>query len=229
MGVIFDSGHESSLRINALTQELGDVIRDICPSAKIGLDVGCQDGKLTEAISNKTGIEFYGVEPEIKQVERSSGKVKIIQGFANKLPFSESTFDIVTIISVLEHIPADELLVSYYEIFRVLKPGGYCFGQIPNMNFPIEVHSHLPLQQFLPRMVGDRYLRIFSRGRLRKSEWYRISKNSVRRAAFEVGFKEMTILPYLYPKYVFPKRLYLFYPALKVFPLDYIFWCKKPH
>ena len=89
--------------------------------------------------------------------------------------------------------------------------------------------SKAALQQFLPRMVGDRYLSIFSRGRLRKSEWYRVSKNSVRRAALKVGFKEITMLPYLYPKYVFPKRLYLFYSALKVFPLDYIFWFKKPH
>jgi hypothetical protein len=44
----------------------------------------------------------------------------------------------------------------------VLAPGGTRVGQMPNMSYPIESHSWLPLQQFLPPRIGTRYFRQFS-------------------------------------------------------------------
>ena len=214
-------------RINELARVMGHEIKVLCPDAKTGLDIGCQKGQITEIVSNITGISFFGIEPDQNEVQRSSRKVRVIKGYANDLPFANSSFDVVMIISVLEHITPQDLNSSFQEMFRVLKPGGYIVGQIPNMNFPIEVHSHLPFQQFLPTEMGNRYLRLFSKGRYLKSEWYRISKKKISKMARSCGFEKIFFTSFLYPKEVFPKFLLPLYPILKVLPLDYIFSFRK--
>ncbi len=224
---ISEREHENSLRINILSSELSNKIKDLCPQARVGLDIGCQTGQITERIYSNTGISFYCIEPDPNCVVHASKKIKALQGVASNLPFEDSSFDIVTIISVIEHIHPKDLLSSFYEIFRVLKPSGYCIGQIPNMNFPIEIHSRLPFQQFLPRKIGDKYLATFSKI-YKKSEWYRTDKKRILRLAMKVGFKEITVIPFLYPKYVIPKKFQPFYWIISVFPLDYIFWFRKP-
>lgn len=218
---------ERNVRIEVLANSIEIMIKRLSPDAKIGLDIGCQRGQITEIISNNTGINFFGIEPDLNEVLRSPENINIKQGFADDLPFPDSSFDIVTILSVIEHIPPLSLLPSFTEIFRVLKPEGYCIGQIPNMNFPIEVHSQLPFQQFLPSKIQNKYLNIFSKNKDLKTEWYRTSIKKVHSLAIKVGFKEIKITPYLYPKEVFPSKLLIFYPVLNIFPLDYVFWFKK--
>ena len=46
-----------------------------------------------------------------------------------KIPFKEMTFDVVLCNHVLEHV--DDDIKALCEIFRVLKPGGWCILQIP--------------------------------------------------------------------------------------------------
>lgn len=94
------------------------------------------------------------------------------------------------------------------------------------MNFPIEVHSRLPFQQFLPGKIKDKYLDIF-KGKDLKTEWYRTSIKKVSRLASEVGFDVIFTVPFLYPRELFPKRLLPLYPVLKILPLDYVFWFRK--
>lgn len=49
------------------------------------------------------------------------------------LPFSTSSFDFVTCISTIEHLPGEGDMYMSREIGRVLRPGGYCFLSVPYM------------------------------------------------------------------------------------------------
>jgi len=45
--------------------------------------------------------------------------------------------------------------------------------------------------------------------------------------AAQVGFERIFVVPFLYPKEMFPHLLLPFYSVLKILPLDYIFWFRK--
>ncbi|WP_298279905.1 methyltransferase domain-containing protein [Ferroplasma sp.] len=96
---------ENSRRIYILAKDLSLRIKSICPNAQLGLDIGCQEGQITEKISDNLGISFVGIEPDLNAVLHASTKIKAIQGTANNLPFPNSSVDLVTVISVIEHIP----------------------------------------------------------------------------------------------------------------------------
>jgi 2-polyprenyl-3-methyl-5-hydroxy-6-metoxy-1,4-benzoquinol methylase len=55
---------------------------------------------------------------------------KIIRGSSEQLPFRNSTFDIITLIHVLEHLPKYKQTLA--EIHRVIKPGGLFIVEVPN-------------------------------------------------------------------------------------------------
>jgi SAM-dependent methyltransferase len=63
-----------------------------------------------------------------------NAKIKITCADITKIPFEDSSFDIVICIHVLEHIPDDRLAMS--ELHRVMKKGGWAILQVPI--FPIE-------------------------------------------------------------------------------------------
>src|SRR5579875_1438801 len=85
-----DSENENQLRIETLANNIALKIKDICPSAKVGLDISCQRGQITEKISAYTGIKFFRIEPDSNEVAYSSKKISVIQGYANNLPFPDS-------------------------------------------------------------------------------------------------------------------------------------------
>ena len=92
------------------------------------LDVGSGNGYVLSKYA-KEGASVYGVDitPTGIQLCRSRFGYLGIQGNfqvadAQHLPFENNTFDCVTSMGVLHHVPVTERAVS--EIFRVLKPGG---------------------------------------------------------------------------------------------------------
>jgi tRNA G46 methylase TrmB len=82
--------HESSIRIEALAKNIGAIIKRLCPSARKGLDIGCQRGQITEIISRDTNITFYGIEPEPNEVLHCLKSVTVIHGHAEDLSFPNS-------------------------------------------------------------------------------------------------------------------------------------------
>ena len=52
-----------------------------------------------------------------------------IVGDIHNMPFADNSIDAIICISVLEHV--ENPIKAFEEIYRVLKPGGYCFIYVP--------------------------------------------------------------------------------------------------
>lgn len=52
-----------------------------------------------------------------------------IVGDIHKMPFADNSIDAIICIAVLEHV--ENPILAYQEMYRTLKPGGYCFIYVP--------------------------------------------------------------------------------------------------
>lgn len=86
------------------------------------LDVGSRDGYLLKTIRNfNTSCKCYGIEKDQRVLEEiETCDVKL--GDVRQIPFETKFFDIVFVLSVLEHI--EEIEIAINEIRGVLKPEG---------------------------------------------------------------------------------------------------------
>lgn len=108
------------------------------------LDVGCgAKAALLRAVepyvARAVGIDF-------KAPALATGKLSTIAAtLADALPFPDRTFDVVTMLAVLEHLAQPRAIVG--EIHRVLKPGGQVVLTVPS-------HAAKPVLEFLAFRLG---------------------------------------------------------------------------
>lgn len=94
------------------------------------LDIGASSGYMVQ-VALEAGVKAEGIEPGSSGIAAASQRgIRLVQAPAEKLPFPDQSFDIVHSHHVFEHV-ADPL-VSALEAFRVLKPGGIIFIEVPN-------------------------------------------------------------------------------------------------
>jgi len=98
---------------------------------KRALDVGCGYGEYIQLLSKK-GLNVKGIDVDKKAIR---GQENVIYSHAEKIPFKNENFDIITCIDVLEHV--DDYEKSIKEIRRILKKGGKLILTVPNIQFPI--------------------------------------------------------------------------------------------
>jgi ubiquinone/menaquinone biosynthesis C-methylase UbiE len=92
-----------------------------------------------------------------------------VVGDARKLPFSDSTFDIVFSNSVIEHVGSFEDQRSVAQ--EVRRVGKRYFVQTPNRWFFIEPHFITLFVHFLPWSLARKLIRVFSfRGLVRSGD-----------------------------------------------------------
>lgn len=99
------------------------------------LDVGCGDGQVTilykKKIEGKEIIGVDGVLPRLTAAKRK-GVDKIVEAnLEGHWPFADESFDAVVSNQVIEHILDIDNFIK--EIYRVLKPGGYCVISTENL------------------------------------------------------------------------------------------------
>jgi SAM-dependent methyltransferase len=212
-----------------LLLSISGLIRQIHPGAKRGLDIGSQEGLIVNQLFRETGITFFGIEPFLESESIIKNGILLKRAWAHAIPFENEFFDVVTFTSVYEHIKPEYRLQSLKELYRVLRPRGILIGQMPNMNFPIELHSRLPFQQFLQKNVGEWYLRKFSPVSWRENgvNWYRVGPKQLKEDAVRSGFQESSIMKFNYPREIFSPILRKLYPIVSFFPLGYIFYFRK--
>ncbi len=129
------------------------------------LDVGCGTGNLTLTAKSYVGESglVYGIDASPEMIEEaqkkekrsgySGSKVIFEVGLIEKLPYPDTTFDVVISRLVIHHLPDDLKRQGFAQIFRVLTPGGRIF--IADFNPPANPFlAHIALA-----VVGHRMMR----------------------------------------------------------------------
>jgi ubiquinone/menaquinone biosynthesis C-methylase UbiE len=105
---------------------------NLTPEAKI-LDIGCGTGGMLKQLENHgmaVGLDFA---PKAIEHCRKRGAINIVRGATEHLPFSDDTFDVVSILDVIEHLDDDN--GALVNAFRVTRPGGVVFITVPAFQF----------------------------------------------------------------------------------------------
>jgi ubiquinone/menaquinone biosynthesis C-methylase UbiE len=99
------------------------------------LDIGCQSGDFCAELK-KLGHEPYGIEIVAEAVADAQGKHPdipfVLANCESKIPFPDSSFDVIWAGEVIEHIGHTDLFIN--EINRVLKVGGHLILSTPMHN-----------------------------------------------------------------------------------------------
>ncbi len=99
-------------------------MQTIPKSARI-LDLGCGEGVLVEKYG-KQGYDIVGLD-------YNYSSPRILRGSILNIPFSDSSFDLVLCLDVIEHLHVDEQDEAFGEVRRILKPNGTAVFALPNL------------------------------------------------------------------------------------------------
>jgi SAM-dependent methyltransferase len=97
------------------------------PAAARSLDVGCGTGRWVRRYE-QLGLRATGLDatPGMLKTARQCGTGGLlVAGEAYQLPFSDGTFDFVSDVTVVQHIPSELQPAAIGEMIRVLKPQGH--------------------------------------------------------------------------------------------------------
>ena len=96
------------------------------------LDAGCALGFVVEAL-RELDVDAEGVDVSFYAVDHATAGARghLRQGsLLDRLPFDDATFDIVTALETLEHLPPDAIPTAIAELRRVCR--GYLLATIPS-------------------------------------------------------------------------------------------------
>ena len=100
------------------------------------LDIGCGTGFIIslakDVFSHIDGVDV--TQAMMDKVDLSNGNITLHRSAAEKVPFEDETFDMVSAYSFIHHVEDYNPVLS--EVFRVLKPGGGVYIDLePNRGF----------------------------------------------------------------------------------------------
>jgi SAM-dependent methyltransferase len=100
-------------------------VADVSPGARC-LDVGCGTGRwirrYLELGSSPVGLDATIEMLQIARAHRTD--TPLVAGLAYDLPFPNAVFDLLSDITVVQHIPYELQAKAMHEMVRVLRPGG---------------------------------------------------------------------------------------------------------
>lgn len=97
------------------------------PHAPRSLDIGCGTGRWIRRYE-QLGFRAAGLDvtPGMLKTARQCGTAGLlVAGEAHRLPFLDRTFDFVSDVTVVQHIPSELQPAAIGEMMRVLKPEGH--------------------------------------------------------------------------------------------------------
>lgn len=104
------------------------------------LDVSSPRLFLCYLLDHYSQIQIEAINPDIKDLNETEKMMKILglserihfsPNDATKLPYPDNSFDVITSISVIEHIPNNGDSLAIQEMWRVLKKGGKLIITVP--------------------------------------------------------------------------------------------------
>ena len=128
------------------------------------LDIGCGTGAMLDDLRPFGDVIGADFSPEALQFCVTRGApADLARADVRRLPFADSSFDVVTAMDIIEHIDDDKAASS--EIFRVLKPGGRLLVTVPA--FPSLWSEHDEALYHFRRYTAPRLKDLFQRVGLR--------------------------------------------------------------
>lgn len=131
----YDEGIKKNLLQRIWHKERFRVMKEFLPEVKSKvLDVGCNAGTFTEEIARTLpNTEVFGVDTDraaIAYAKKKRPRFQFQAVGAEKLPFGDGTFDLVTCLEVMEHIAEFEKVLK--EMRRCLKTEGWLVVLVPS-------------------------------------------------------------------------------------------------
>jgi SAM-dependent methyltransferase len=156
-----------TIRFDDLGLQAGDRVLDVGAGfgrhvfecARRGADVVALDYAEDEVVETLATLDGMVESGEIAEA-RFKG---VMRGDATRLPFPDSSFDVVITSEVLEHIQDD--ITAITEMVRVLKPGGRFAATVPAW-LPEKINWMLSDEYHAPKSEGG-HVRIYSKTELR--------------------------------------------------------------
>jgi 2-polyprenyl-3-methyl-5-hydroxy-6-metoxy-1,4-benzoquinol methylase len=137
------------------------------------LDIACGSGKPSLRIAQKTGCHVSGVDLHEEGIASATANAREVgyegrahfyhANAAERLSFDDASFDAVTCIDAINHLPDRPLVLADWH--RVLKPGGTVLFTDPIVltgpmtNEEIAVRASIGLFVFVPRGLDETLLR----------------------------------------------------------------------
>jgi 2-polyprenyl-3-methyl-5-hydroxy-6-metoxy-1,4-benzoquinol methylase len=95
------------------------------------LDIGCATGVFLD-MGRKKGLIARGVEISRELAEYARREFGLeVENDIFKASYPSDSFDVVTLLDVIEHIPISDLSNTMVEIYRILRPGGVLVIRTP--------------------------------------------------------------------------------------------------
>lgn len=103
---------------NDLYQAELNALRYFIPENKNGIEIGVGTGRFAVPLGIRIGVE---PAPQMAELARQRG-VDVVEGIAESLSIEDSSFDFAVMVTVVCFL--DDVLQSFREAFRILKPSG---------------------------------------------------------------------------------------------------------
>lgn len=116
--------------ISSFVEQICGEIKDHRPHI---LDVGCGTGANLMMLSQYGDAEGVDISEDALSFCRERGLQNVRLGAAEKLPYEDETFDLVTALDVVEHL--DDDVAGLSEMRRVLRPDGRLLLFVPTFMF----------------------------------------------------------------------------------------------
>ena len=112
------------------------VVNKLLQCDKKILHLGCGSGKLERLLIKKCGVKVNLTSTDItiktlRKLKDELPQVNFVKTRLEKLPFGKSSFDVVVLLEVLEHIKPDNTFKVLKEVNRVLSLGGLFVVSVP--------------------------------------------------------------------------------------------------
>lgn len=152
-----------------LAQQALAVIKQFHPAPSLtklsAIDIGCSVGTVTQVLSRYVGrIEGIDNDAQAIQFARQTYRqpnLAFTKCDALNLPYLPNNFDVAICQEVYSYVTDPQKLLI--EIYRILKPGGFCYFVGDNLFFPLESQYHIPFLLYLPDSFAIMILKLIGR------------------------------------------------------------------